>query len=102
MITMNCDKCGVLFESHAANKRKFCSVKCYAKSRVTHGDTDSPLYSVYVQMIHRCHTESCKSYRYYGARGITVCEAWRSSYNATGMNLIGETTTEGISRTFCI
>lgn len=33
-------------------------------------------------MIQRCHNPRNPSYRLYGARGITVCDRWRSSYEA--------------------
>jgi hypothetical protein len=29
-------------------------------------------------MIKRCHHESCKAYRWYGAKGVKVCDAWRA------------------------
>ncbi len=31
-------------------------------------------------MIGRCHRENDRKYRYYGARGIFVCERWRCSF----------------------
>lgn len=30
-------------------------------------------------MMRRCYNEKCSSYKYYGARGIAVCERWRKS-----------------------
>jgi len=36
-----------------------------------------------VNMINRCHKTYDKAYRYYGGRGITVCDRWR--YGADGM-----------------
>jgi hypothetical protein len=43
---------------------------------VTHGCTEEPLYSIWVNMRKRCNTQSNGRYRYYGARGIRVCERW--------------------------
>jgi hypothetical protein len=37
------------------------------------------LYLVWKAMIQRCEQPSCKSYKNYGARGITVCARWRNS-----------------------
>ena len=37
---------------------------------------------VLAQMIARCHNPSCRSYRYYGGRGISVCAEWRDSFSA--------------------
>jgi hypothetical protein len=31
-------------------------------------------------MIERCHDPNNKSFKYYGARGISVCELWRNSF----------------------
>ncbi len=33
-------------------------------------------------IIHRCHYETCREYRWYGARGIAVCDRWRKSFDA--------------------
>lgn len=35
------------------------------------------LRSIWKNMISRCENPSDKSYRYYGARGITVCDEWK-------------------------
>lgn len=43
---------------------------------------DHPLHGVYTGMINRCYHKGCGSYRYYGARGIKVCERWRRSFQA--------------------
>lgn len=36
-----------------------------------------PLYSTWCAMCKRCDSPSDESYKYYGARGITVCPEWR-------------------------
>lgn len=33
-------------------------------------------------MVGRCYNIACKDYHNYGARGISVCQAWRESYEA--------------------
>jgi len=33
-------------------------------------------------MIQRCHYPKSRSYKYYGAKGITVCDKWRNSFVA--------------------
>jgi hypothetical protein len=43
----------------------------------THGDSKCAEYSVWNAMIQRCHTPTDTGYRWYGARGITVCNEWR-------------------------
>lgn len=38
---------------------------------------DHPLYSRWVNMIARCHSDKNKDYHNYGGRGIKVCPEWR-------------------------
>lgn len=44
----------------------------------THGKANTKLYRVYHSMKDRCERPGCKSYKDYGARGITVCGEWQS------------------------
>lgn len=44
------------------------------------GNSKHKLYNVWSVMKQRCHNSNSNSYRYYGARGIQVCERWRSSF----------------------
>lgn len=46
----------------------------------THGGNDTPLYSVWHNMIQRCECSTDHAYPRYGARGICVCELWRRSF----------------------
>ena len=39
---------------------------------------DSKLYSIWRSMRNRCFNPNNKDFKYYGARGITVCEEWNS------------------------
>jgi hypothetical protein len=41
-----------------------------------------PLYGIWRGMIERCTNPNSASYRYYGARGIRVCEQWSASYDS--------------------
>lgn len=45
-------------------------------ARTTHGLHDHPLYVTWYDMVQRCGKESDPGYRWYGARGIEVCERW--------------------------
>jgi hypothetical protein len=47
-----------------------------------HGKWKTPEYDIWKQMKQRCFNPNSQSYRNYGARGITVCERWRSSFQA--------------------
>jgi len=44
--------------------------------RTKHGQTHHPLYSTWNGMMARCYDERHAGFKNYGARGITVCEAW--------------------------
>lgn len=52
-----------------------------AKAMTRHGLYRSPEYYVWDAMIQRCTNPNAKTYRYYGERGITVCERWRKFEN---------------------
>lgn len=45
-----------------------------------HGLSRHPLYSVWNQMKHRCMNKAHPMYKWYGMRGITVCERWMDSF----------------------
>lgn len=38
------------------------------------------IYKIHFGMLTRCYDAQSKSYKYYGARGITVCDEWLHSY----------------------
>jgi hypothetical protein len=46
----------------------------------THGLSRTPEYNIWKAMINRCYDKKNKSYLRYGARGITVCDRWLSSF----------------------
>lgn len=52
-----------------------------ADKRVTHGHTrnrtQSRLYSIWKDMRSRCRHKRSQNYRYYGGRGIIVCQEWQ-------------------------
>jgi hypothetical protein len=53
-----------------------------AKRQGTHGLSGTVEYPVWRTMIARCYNPKHNCFRYYGARGITVCERWRNSFEA--------------------
>lgn len=56
------------------------------RSRIKHGQAGrknrSHEYSVWTGAKSRCFNSKTKRYRDYGGRGITMCEAWRDSFEA--------------------
>ncbi len=45
-----------------------------------HGGTHTRLHKTWIGMNRRCYDKTDNSYKYYGARGIVVCEEWRNSF----------------------
>ena len=45
-----------------------------------HGLSNHPLYRVLVGMKARCYNKNTINYERYGARGITICNEWRNSF----------------------
>lgn len=43
----------------------------------SHGETKTQLHNVWCAMKERCGNPNNKSYKHYGARGISVCEEWQ-------------------------
>lgn len=43
---------------------------------ITHGGSKTRLYRIWKQMRIRCNCKTNPTYKYYGARGITICAEW--------------------------
>ena len=79
-----CD-CGNVVRLTAASLRKGHTRSCgclradefHARVR-KHGKSSSSVYMVWEQMVARCTNTEHKDFDYYGGRGITVCDEWRS------------------------
>lgn len=79
-----CD-CGVEKIVNGKNLRSGVtrSCGCFRKELLTtHGLKKSPEYMVWANMKDRCQNKNTDGYKYYGARGIVVCEEWRNDFAA--------------------
>lgn len=47
-----------------------------------HGMAHTSEYNVWAGMLARCHNENSTGYHKYGAKGISVCDEWGSSFEA--------------------
>lgn len=83
-----CD-CGkikvVLSNSLRYGKTKSCG--CIQREKVaqrnsTHNSSKTYLYNVWCAMKSRCYNSNDTHYKYYGARGISVCEEWKDDFVA--------------------
>ena len=63
-----------LSEEHKAAKERYRTER-----RKRFLPTKHPLYRVWQNMCQRCENPKNEGYKYYGARGIFVCEEWRQS-----------------------
>lgn len=70
--------CGKIIEPRFYDLRKERQKSCGCQQirHITHGLSDTKLYSVWKSMKERCNNPNNKSYKYYGGRGITICSKW--------------------------
>lgn len=47
-----------------------------------HGKRRTRLYTVYSNIKTRCYNTKNSRYKYYGARGISMCDEWRNDFQA--------------------
>lgn len=85
-------KCGKEFLAQINNvkAKKIISCGCKKIERIsslnkTHGlsmvnGKRRTEYAIYCTMVARCYRENDYHYKWYGARGITVCDRWRESF----------------------
>src|SRR6266481_8299787 len=87
-----CSQCGSKFTPRFERRltSRFCSNRCRLVTfggQVRHGyarkgSSRSPEYLAWAGMKARCFNPASPGYKNYGARGITVCERWRNSFEA--------------------
>jgi len=75
----SCDKCGVEIERIMQKKtdNNFLCKKC---SSTKHGMYYSRIYKIWIAMIARCHNKTNYQYKYYGGKGVFVCDEWRNDF----------------------
>lgn len=79
-----CD-CGKDVTTNSNNVRsgRIKSCGCWQKERlITHGKSNTKLFSVWSRMRERCTNENRRDFHRYGGRGITVCDEWRNDFQA--------------------
>jgi hypothetical protein len=82
----HCD-CGEKTKTSGGNLRNGHSKSCGCLKKQTtrekfrtHGASETREHAIWLTMINRCHLPTSTSFYKYGARGITVCERWRTSF----------------------
>lgn len=69
-----CD-CGKLKTTDSKSLRTGAVASCGC-ARATHGQSKTLVYKVWTSMRDRCNNPLARDYKYYGARGISVCTRW--------------------------
>lgn len=76
-----CKPCHAATNRESRHRRKLGIRKM---ANLTHGHAAagnvSPTYQTWLCMKYRCYYPKNQSYKNYGARGITICERWRFSF----------------------
>jgi hypothetical protein len=65
------NSCGCLRKKQLAERNK---------SNVKHGYFGTPTYDSWASIIERCCNTNSGNYHMYGAKGITMCQKWRESF----------------------
>jgi len=83
VIDRPCKQCGKAFRVYASSQRVFCSSDCraiHAPSALRHGKSRTRLHGIWCHMKTRCRCTTSNVFSYYGGRGISVCDEWKSSF----------------------
>ena len=79
-----CD-CGNITTVYTSNLLRGATKSCGCLRKevrhIKHGGNGTRLYRIWGSMRNRCNRENDKSYIYYGAKGITVCDEWKDFVN---------------------
>ncbi len=58
------------------------TARAQGKSHRKHGMKDTKEYAIWSAMKRRCNLKTDRAYKWYGARGIKVCQRWQQSFEA--------------------
>ena len=79
-------ECGEVHSVNLNNMLNGLSIQCKAcatrKLHSTHRLSAHPLYTIWKDMRRRCYSETRADYKFYGARGVTICAEWRNDFKA--------------------
>ena len=83
-----CD-CGnkIVVSANNLTKNNTLSCGCYRSEQVRkacriHGDSGTSMYYRWQGIKARCLNPKSNVYKYYGARGISICDEWKNDFNA--------------------
>jgi hypothetical protein len=72
---------GYTFESEYGNLKKgnfkdYYRPSVYGVGISKTGAKKSPLYKTWSHMLERCYSQKCDAFKYYGGKGVRVCDEW--------------------------
>ena len=79
-----CD-CGGMTTVRASDLKRGHTQSCGClekEAKTIHNGRWTRLYGIWCGMKRRCNNPKCESYKYYGERGITVCDEWKNDFAA--------------------
>lgn len=80
-----CGKKGIHIAADLRSGKSRQCILCHnrqnAKSNIKHGRHNTLLYKVWTSMLERCNNPKSTPYKYYGGRGIKVCDRWSKFEN---------------------
>ncbi len=85
-VTVECPICKDPYEVKLADIKRKASTKCRncanRISSTTHGKSHTDLHGIWTAMKQRCYNKNTTAYKYYGAKGVTICNEWLNDFNS--------------------
>lgn len=79
---VECSYCNKDFEIFAQTFKKGKVQNCKSCGISKHKMSNSKIYDVWASMKQRCYNKKNEKYKYYGERGITVCDEWKNDFKS--------------------
>lgn len=81
-----CD-CGNHYITRGSDLKRGRSLSCGCfrkefqhNEKTTHGESDNRIYRILSYMKTRCYNTNILGYKYYGGKGIKVCDEWKNDF----------------------
>ena len=78
-----CNGCAGIFKRRSDKRHQslYCRPCRGRKTLIKHNESYSRTYKIWQGMRQRCQNSNDLGYKYYGARGIKICEEWNNYVN---------------------
>lgn len=75
-----CKVCGKIIYTRKRHKTISCHHYYSKHYKISNEDKITRLTNIYYLMISRCYNKKCKDYKFYGYKGIKICDEWLENY----------------------